>query len=107
MENEASLLTELQESLPVKTDGRPTMEELTLRMAEYVNGLIEGDFQQLVSMLYSIDVSESRLRSVLKTHPGEDAGRLIAELIIERQLQKIRTRYQYRSGPADADEEKW
>ena len=39
-----------------------------------------------------IDVDEARLKKLLKDNAGEDAGMIIARLIIERQLQKIVTR---------------
>jgi uncharacterized protein YtpQ (UPF0354 family) len=37
-------------------------------------------------------VDESRLKDLLKTNDGEDAGKIIARLIIERQRQKVQTR---------------
>ncbi len=77
-------------------------------LAARINDLIEKDFQQLISILYRMDVSEPKLRSVLKENPDSDAGLLIANLMIERQAQKIRSRQQFRQRDNNIDEnEKW
>jgi hypothetical protein len=82
----------------------PGKEEL----ARIVNGWIEHDFEKLVRVLYRMDVSEVKLRSLLKENPGTDAGLLITELMIERQLQKIKSRDELKSKNDDIPEdEKW
>ena len=85
-----------------------TESELEAQLAEKINGLIQRDFGALVQLLYRVDVREDKLRRVLEENPGEDAGRLIARLIIERQWQKIESRRQYRRDEdADTGEERW
>ena len=43
-----------------------SLEELNFdQLAIFVNDLIEKDFSQLVQLLYRLDVSEEKLRSVL------------------------------------------
>lgn len=78
------------------------------KLADYVNHLVNNDFNKLVLILYRLDVSEKKLKQLLATEPAIDAGRLIATLIIERQLEKIKLRKQY-SQPADniPEDEKW
>ncbi|HET9431346.1 MAG TPA: hypothetical protein VFO70_09215 [Chitinophagaceae bacterium] len=77
-------------------------------LTEKVNELLETDFQYLVSLLYRLDVSETKLKGLLKENPGTDAGIIIADLMIERQAQKIRSRSQFRQRDHDIDEnEKW
>ena len=80
-------------------------------LAEKVNAMIRRDFGALVQLLYRIDVSEERLRRILNADTGEDAGRIIARLIMDRQWQKIESRRQYRrddaGSDADADAERW
>ncbi|HEV2480535.1 MAG TPA: hypothetical protein VGS79_12755 [Puia sp.] len=86
-----------------------TEHELENLLAEKINILIQRDFGALVQLLYRIDVSENRLRGMLDDNKGEDAGRLIARLIMERQWQKIETRRRYRQDDAAGagDEERW
>ena len=49
-----------------------------------INELIKNDFSRLVQILYRIDVSEAKLKDILNSNPNEDAGKLIAQVIIER-----------------------
>ena len=84
----------------------PTPGELELLLAERFNAMIQKDFDALVQLLYRVDVNEARLRSLLQENPGEDAGLIIARLVLERQWQKIVTRRQYRQD-AGSEEEKW
>ena len=50
----------------------------------YINDCIQHDFNKLVQLLYRIDVSEEKLKSILQLNPNEDAAKLIAAVIIER-----------------------
>ena len=49
-----------------------------------INELIKNDFSKLVQLLYRIDVSEAKLKNILQAHPNEDAGKLIAQVVLER-----------------------
>jgi hypothetical protein len=53
-------------------------------LAKEINHLIVHDFAALIQILYRLDVSEAKLKMVLSENPKQDAGRLIAALIIER-----------------------
>ena len=81
----------------------PAIEELAAR----INELIAKDFQQLISILYRMDINELKLRSLLETNPGEDAAGIIAAMMIERQLQKIKSRRESQQDDNISDEEKW
>ncbi|RFM30435.1 hypothetical protein [Deminuibacter soli] len=78
------------------------------QLAAYIHTLINQHFPQLVQLLYRLDVSEKKLKTALANAAGNDAGLLIADLIIQRQLQKIETRRKYRSDNTNIpDDEKW
>jgi len=81
--------------------------ELHAQLSKYINQLIQVNFEKLLALLYHIDVSESKLKQLLKEHPGEDAGNIIATLIIERQEQKIKLRKQNKPGTDIPEKEKW
>lgn len=89
-------------------DLRPAATEADLEtfLLEKVNAMIQHDFQRLLQLLYRIDVNEENLRRRLDQNTNEDAGRIIARLIIERQKQKIESRRQFQR-PADDETEKW
>lgn len=76
-------------------------------LSTYINNLIKVDFPHLIQLLYRIDVSEEKLKQLLKDRPDEDAGKIIATLIIERQIQKLQARKQEKNNTADDVEESW
>lgn len=82
-------------------------DELKEKLSAYINHLIQTDFQKLVNILYRVDINEPELKRLLKENPNKDAGQIIAGLITERQLQKIKTRQQYRGDATIPEDEKW
>lgn len=73
-----------------------------------INKLINEDFHSLIQLLYRIDVNEKKIRLTLEENSDKDAASVLADLIIERQLQKIESRkkYTYKNN-ADEHNEKW
>jgi hypothetical protein len=85
-----------------------SFEVLRETLAQWINGLISQRFGELVQLLYRIDVNEKKLKFLLEEKVGEDAAYIIADLIIERQLQKAAARKQYQPPPDDeSEEERW
>jgi len=76
-------------------------------LAEKIDHLINNDFQKLVSILYRMDVSETKLKQLLSENPGTNAALIITDLMIERQEQKIISRQQFRRDENVSDDEKW
>ena len=102
-------LQELKQELVRMTDLNletyDALPELEGALAVYINNLILHNFNRLIQLLYRIDVSEPKVKLMLKENPDKDAGLIIARLIIERQLKKIETRKQF--GDGQSEEEKW
>lgn len=77
-------------------------------LTDKINDLVVNDFDRLIAILYRMDVSDVKLKHLLKENPAEDAGRIIAELMIERQAQKIQSRKKFSKKDEKIDEdEKW
>jgi hypothetical protein len=104
---EQEIKTMLQGMMDIEPTEKYSVEELTAMLSVYVNQLLQSNFEKLVSLLYRIDVSEKKLKQLLKDHPKEDAGNIIALLIIERQLEKIKSRRQFKTDDSFDGEEKW
>lgn len=105
--NNISLLTEeIGASLDMQLASVTSYIQLRQRLSDHINHLINHDFEKLVYYLYRIDVDENKMRHLLNTKQGENAAGLIADLIIERQLQKIESRNNF-NKQQDSDEEKW
>ena len=105
---ENDLTAIINQELSLLLPEKISADEMRRRLSIHINYLIEHDFQKLVSVLYRVDVNEKKLKHLLKENTGEDAGLVIADLIIERQLQKIKSRKEYRRDENNiSDEEKW
>jgi hypothetical protein len=78
------------------------------QLAAAINDCILTDFDRLLQLLYRLDIDEMKLRALLKDIPGKDAGLIITDLIIERQVQKIKSRQQFNQRDNDiSEEDKW
>jgi hypothetical protein len=73
-----------------------------------INELIKEDFSKLVQLLYRIDVSEAKLKNILEANPNENAGKLIAEVVIERlaATKKARESFSTKSSSIEDDAER-
>lgn len=106
--NNTPLVQQVNKELAIELPEKISLEELHNQLAIHINHLIQHQFEQLISLLYRIDVSETNIQSLLQNQPDENAGNIIAALIIERQLQKIKTRQQFSQRDNNFDEEeKW
>jgi hypothetical protein len=101
------LIPVLRRSMEMDLPEGISMDELKEKIGILINEMIQHDFQKLVAILYRIDVSEAKLKYLLKENSGEDAGKLIAELIIERQTEKIKFRQENKPDEDISDNEKW
>lgn len=104
---ENTLVATINYEVGLQLEERVSIEEIRLQLMLAVNQMIQSDFQKLVSILYRIDVNERKLKYFLHEKVGEDAAGIIADLIIERQLEKIKSRSEYIQRDDDGDEEKW
>lgn len=103
MENE-ELLLGISKDLQIIPAGNFINKQI---LVNKINELITSDFQQLVSILYQVDVSEEKLKQVLKESPGTDAAAIILDLMIERQTKKNKSRREYKRDENISDDEKW
>lgn len=98
----------LNKELSLELSEKLAMDELELQLTNHINHLINTDFEKLVYYLYRIDVNESKMKQLLQQQGGENAAQLIARLIIDRQLQKIKSRAEHRSNKIDDEgAERW
>lgn len=81
-------------------------EVLFNAFVQYIQHLINTDFEQLVQLLYRIDVDESKLKQMLQT--PESSATVIAQSIINRIIQTLETKAALKQQPpADNDAERW
>ena len=101
------LISTINESLEISLPANLSPDELKEKLAAHINHLINHDFEKLGSLLYRIDVNENKMRGLLDNQEGENAAGLIADMIIERQLQKIKSRKETKRNGDIPDEERW
>jgi hypothetical protein len=80
-----------------------SLEELS----NEINQLIVHDFAALIQILYRLDVSEAKLKMVLSENPKQDAGKLIAALIIERLKKREEMKKQFPGEKNISEEDRW
>jgi hypothetical protein len=102
MENE--IVHIVNQSFELETTESNFVQYLT----ERINYLIVNDFNKLIYILYRADINETKLNKLLAENKKEDAGKIIAALFIQRQLEKIKSREENRMNTSDfEEEERW
>ena len=77
-------------------------------LTERINFLILNDFNKLIYILYRADINEAKLNKLLAENKKEDAGKIIAALFIQRQLEKIKSREEHKfNNDSISDEDRW
>ena len=82
-------------------------ETLRQQLVIGVNDLLVHNFQKLVVLLYRVDVSERKLKELIRIHPQTDAAVIIADLLIERQEEKKKSRASFKKDRDIPEDEKW
>ena len=75
--------------LPAKAE----FVDLHQLLSKAIKELLEQNFEGLLQALYRIDVSEQKVQQAFASEG--DVADTIAELIIEREIQKVETRKKY------------
>jgi hypothetical protein len=75
-------------------------EALKAYLTEKLSYLLDNKYDKLVNVLYRIDVNEEKLAKLFADTNREFIPAALADLIIERQIQKIKFRQKYKSGIA-------
>jgi hypothetical protein len=75
-----------------------SLEEFRKYLTERIKILLDEKFDTLVNILYRIDISEKKLSQLFSGKNRDSIPASLADLIIERQLQKIRLRKMYKEG---------
>ena len=103
---EPNVISEISSSLEIDLTSKASDDEIRSSLTDRINYLITHDFNKLVTILYRIDINEKLLRSKLETEE-KDAGAIIADMIIDRQMQKLKTKREFRSDENISGEDKW
>lgn len=84
--------------IEVAEDYSKDMEVMKSHLSKKVAEMMEKDFERFLNNMYRIDVSEIKVKKILNESPLGTVSDQLAELIIERQLQRIKTQRLYKEG---------
>ncbi|WP_299704052.1 hypothetical protein [uncultured Pontibacter sp.] len=70
-------------------------EELIHQVARMVQYLLRHNLNQLLHILYRIDVEERKVKQAMLAASEEEVAENIARLIVERELLKAQIRFRY------------
>src|SRR3954463_8976277 len=82
-------------------------QDIRIQLEKVINDFLVNDFNSLISILYTVDVNEEELKNMLQKNQGKDAAVVIVDMLIRRQMQKINSRSQFKSGTDIPEEEQW
>ena len=74
-----------------------TYELLENRLTSIVSHFLDKDMNRLLNSLYRIDFDELKFKKILLEETPENLSRRIAQEIIKRELQKVKTREKYKN----------
>jgi (2Fe-2S) ferredoxin len=72
------------------------LDEIERVLTEKIRGLIDNNFEKLQNILYRIDLDQQKVHEVFLQFGAEEFPVLLAKLIINRQLAKVKTRHYYK-----------
>ncbi len=80
----------------VTGEDKPDLSLFHERLKALIAYLLEHDMHRLLNAMYRLDVSEARFHEAMQTMDRDEAASRVADLVIEREMQKVKTRLHYR-----------
>lgn len=74
-----------------------SFDEIHRVLTERIHELLEKNVEKLIFILYRIDVGQKRTDEIFNNPSKEEIASLLATAVIERQLEKVKTRRKYSS----------
>ena len=81
--------------IPVSSPDRNLIRE---KLAIIIRHMMQDHFEKLCQAMYRLDVSEAKFDQVMNEKTPEEIPHAVADLIIEREMQKVRTRIMHKRG---------
>ena len=88
-------------------DASADPEVFLARLSGVISEMIDNQFSRLVLLLYRLDIDEEKLKEILLQHRADDSGNVISLLIFKRQLEKLKSRREFRRDEFIDESEKW
>ncbi|QOW09206.1 hypothetical protein Q73A0000_01955 [Kaistella flava (ex Peng et al. 2021)] len=98
MENNKALIAVVNNLQIEDHSGEKSDAEQFEVLVSFIDDLIRNDFNRLLSILYRVDISEQKLKQKLAENKETTvrSAEIIAQLLIDREEEKIISRAKYR-----------
>ena len=96
-----ALINHLEKDFAFEKQLLPEQNDLAiirLHLINRVKQLIALDYQKFLNSLYQIDVNEKKVREIIHSKNRINIPERLADLIIERQIQRVKTQILYRNS---------
>ncbi|HEY6906583.1 MAG TPA: hypothetical protein VI230_03905 [Ignavibacteriaceae bacterium] len=81
------------------------LDQLKQQLKGKITELLDKNYEKLINILYRIDINEDKLNELFGSRNRDNIPDRLADLIIERQLQKISIRNRYKTRRKNLPEE--
>ena len=105
-DNSKMMIDQVTRAMEINTNVN-SMEQFRMLLVNVVEQLLQKNFPRLIHILYRLDVNEAKLKAELKGNQSNRTAELIADMIIERQMQKQEMRQRFGGNEHISDDEKW
>lgn len=74
------------------------LDELKEKLEKIVAYLLDSDFEKLLNAMYRLDINEEKFKMAVSGLSGNSISNEITELIINREIEKLKTRAKYKES---------
>jgi hypothetical protein len=105
MENEINeVYGIISRNFEVERSGEITFETLRDLLGMRIRELLDKNLEKLVSIMYRIDLNQEKVDRIFENISKDEIAFQLAVLIIERQMEKVRTRSLYKNTEDQIEE---
>jgi len=94
-------LPDVDKSLQSLREEKFSEEQLIKKISVQLLSLLRYDHQKVIQLLYRYDVDENKAKNAFKLINDEDIAEALAQLLVQREMQKIELRKKYAQFSAD------
>ena len=80
----------------INTGDPPDLNSFHQKLTQLIRYLLDHDMHRLLNAMYRLDVSEAKFSKAMHSPTRDEAARSIASLVLEREMQKVKTRLHYK-----------
>lgn len=75
---------------------KPDLNTIRQRLITVISWLLTHDLNRLLAIFYRIDLDEKKVNEILAFSESNQLAERLSDMVIERELQKAKTRINYR-----------